>query len=125
MLSSKHALIPSSVIGSLPDDTSVVLAMPVSCFWKRARLGLSKCLTSAFFGYLFLPFDLLYTPWLYVLLPFFSPLQARRHFPFCSFPLQFNSNHLSPLFDTLFSFLFFFFPSGPRGFPAVCGCHGF
>lgn len=112
MLSSKHALIPSSVTGFLPDGTSVVLVMPVSSFWKRARLGLSECFTHSGLLGLFpftLRFHILYTSWLYALLPFFSPLQARRHFPFCS---------LGPLNSILIIFhlclIQYFFPRNPE-----------
>lgn len=102
MLSSKHALIPSSVIGFLLDDTNVVLAMPASSFWKKARLGLSKCFTSSFRRFGAISFYPLFSYSVYSMAVcfitiLFTPLQARRHFPFCSLPLQFNSNHLSSL----------------------------
>lgn len=91
MLSSKHALTPSSVIGSLPDDTSVVLAMPVSSFWKRARLGLSKCLTPAFFGYFFLPFVLIFCILHGCMFYYHSFHHYRPAGIFLSVPFPFNS----------------------------------
>lgn len=119
MLSSKRALTPSSVIGFLPNGTSVVLAMPVSSFWRRARLGSSKCFAHP--GVLAISFPPSFSYSLYshdCMFYYHSFHQYRPAGIFLSSfsPLQFNSN------SSLFEHCFF---ARKREFPAVCCCCDF